>query len=245
MQFKIRAFRAPTDLAACEKFIAGHKHVLETVGVKQVTSLNDKWKHHHGTFVIIVESMDGEIVYGGARLQAVDGIVPLPIESATGDMDSNIYKMVAETAQRGTGEICGSWNSRRASGFGVGAFFANRVGITISSQLGLTSVWALCAPYTLRYAERIGCSVVGELGINGTFYYPKIDLLATAVLMRDSVNMPDALPFEIERVAQLRKNLNQDAIEDVPEHPGRQVDLAYRLEIQDINPDEFKIIASI
>lgn len=245
MQFKIRAFRAPTDLETCEKFIAGHRHVLETVGVKQVTSSNDSWKYHNGTFVICVESMDGSVVYGGARLQAADGIVPLPIETATGDMDPNIYKMVAKMAETGTGELCGSWNSRRVSGYGVGAFFATRVGVTISQQLGLTSIWALCAPYTVKYSQRVGCEIVSELGNNGTFYYPKIDLLATAVLMRDSINMQTADPFEIERVAQLRKSLTQDVLETVPDHPTKQVELAYRLEIQDANPDEFKIVASI
>jgi hypothetical protein len=244
MQFSIRAFRATSDPEACEKFIAGHRHVLETVGIKQVPSSKDDWKNHNGTFAIIVESMDRSIVYGGARLQAADGIRPLPIEEATGDMDNNVYKMVAKTAERGTGELCGSWNSRKVAGYGVGAFFATRVGVVIAQQLGLNSIWALCAPYTVKYAERVGCVVVKDLGNNGTFYYPKIDLLATAVLMEDCINMQTADPYEIKRVAELRLNLTQQVTEVVPEHT-KEVDIAYSLVIEDANPNEFHIIASI
>lgn len=244
MQFRIRAFRATSDPDACDKFIAGHKHVLETVGVKQVTSSSDNWKYHKGTFAIIVESMDGSKVYGGARIQAADGIIPLPIEGATGDMDPSIYQMVAKTAKRGTGELCGLWNTREVAGYGVGAFFATRVGVVIAEQIGLNSIWALCAPYTVKFAERVGCVVVKNLGNNGTFYYPKIDLLATAVLMEDCINMQSANPYEIQRVQSLRNDLNQEITEIVPEKT-KYVDIVYDLEITDANPNEFHIVATL
>ena len=244
MQFRIRAFRATSDPDACDKFIAGHKHVLETVGVKQVTSSSDSWKHHKGTFAIIVESMDGQKVYGGARIQAADGIMPLPIEEATGDMDTNIYQMVAKTAKRGTGELCGLWNTREVAGYGVGAFFATRVGVVIAEQIGLNSIWALCAPYTVKFAERVGCVVVKNLGNNGTFYYPKIDLLATAVLMEDCIKMQTANPYEIERVKSLRNDPNQITTEIVPERTNL-VNIEYNLVITDANPDEFHIVATL
>jgi len=244
MQFQIRAFRATSDSKACDKFIAGHAHVLETVGVKQVTSSGNQWKYHEGTFAIIVESMDGSKVYGGARIQAADGVIPLPIEQATGFMDNNIYSMVAKTAERGTGELCGLWNTREVAGYGVGAFFATRVGVVIAEQLGLNSIWALCAPYTVKFAERVGCVIVEELGNLGTFYYPKIDLLATAVLMEDCIQMQTANPFEIERVKSLRHNLTQIVTETVPERKT-QVEIAYHLIITDAKKDEFKLVATI
>jgi hypothetical protein len=244
MQFRIRAFRATKDPEACDKFIAGHKQVLETVGVKQVTSSSDSWKYHKGTFAIIVESMDGQKVYGGARIQASDGIIPLPIEEATGYMDDNIYKMVAKTAQRGTGELCGLWNTREVAGYGVGAFFATRVGVVIAEQIGLNSIWALCAPYTVKFAERVGCVIVKDLGNNGTFYYPKIDLLATAVLMEDCIGMQTAVPYEIGRIKSLRKDLNQEVTEIVPERTN-YVNIAYNLEITDASRDEFHLVGTL
>lgn len=243
MQFRIRAFRATSDPEACDKFIAGHKHVLETVGVKQVTSSKDDWKYHKATFAIIVESMDGSKVYGGARIQAADGIVPLPIEEATGDMDARIYELVKRTARNGTGELCGLWNTREVAGYGVGAFFATRAGVVIAEQIGLNSIWALCAPYTVKFAERVGCVIVKDLGNNGTFYYPKIDLLATAVLMENALEMQSALPYEIERIKSLRANPGQTVTEMVPERTT-QVNIAYNLTITDANPDEFKLVAS-
>ena len=58
---KIRAFRAVDDHDACRKFIMGHTHVLENIGVKRVTSSKDEWMYNPASFVIIVESEPGEL----------------------------------------------------------------------------------------------------------------------------------------------------------------------------------------
>ena len=242
MQFRIRAFRATTDQEACLKFIEGHRHVLETVGVQQVTSSKDSWMNNPSAFAIIVESLDKKKVYGGARINVADGITPLPIEDATGYMDDNIYNMVRKSSEEGTGELCGLWNTREVAGYGIGAFFATRVGVVIAEQLGIKSIWALCAPYTVKFAERVGCVVVKELGNNGTFYYPKIDLLATAVMMEDAWKMTTADPYEISRITDLRKNLVQTAIEIVP-FGKLEVEIEYNLILNNIIKDEFKISA--
>ena len=92
----IRAFRAIDDLEACQKFVIGHRHVLENIGVKKVTSSKDEWMYNPGAFVIIVESLDGEKVYGGARVEVAGGSVKLPIEEATGYLDTRIYDVVKE-----------------------------------------------------------------------------------------------------------------------------------------------------
>ena len=91
MHCRIRAFRATTDQEACLKFIEGHRHILETVGVNQVTSSKDEWMYNPASFAIIVESLDKQKVYGGARINVANGITPLPIEEATGYMDNKIY----------------------------------------------------------------------------------------------------------------------------------------------------------
>jgi len=240
MHFRIRAFRATTDPEACIKFIAGHSHVLETVGVNKVTSSNNEWMFNPSSFAIIVESLDGSKVYGGARINVADGISPLPIEDATGYMDENIYAMVKSLGTEGTAELCGLWNTREVAGYGIGAFFATRAGVVICEQLGVKSIWALCAPYTVKFAERVGCIVVKDLGNNGTFYYPKIDLLATAVLMQDAQEMITADPYEISRIIDLRKNLRQTTKEIVP-FGKLEVEIEYNLVLDNIAKDEFKI----
>lgn len=150
--------------------------------------------------------------------------------------------MVRKSSEEGTGELCGLWNTREVAGYGIGAFFATRVGVVIAEQLGIKSIWALCAPYTVKFAERVGCVVVKELGNNGTFYYPKIDLLATAVMMEDAWKMTTADPYEISRITDLRKNLVQTAIEIVP-FGKLEVEIEYNLILNNIIKDEFKISA--
>ena len=41
--FKLIAFKAVDDRERCLKFVEGHRQVLESIGVKKVTSANDKW----------------------------------------------------------------------------------------------------------------------------------------------------------------------------------------------------------
>lgn len=240
MHCRIRAFRATTDPAACEKFIEGHKHILETVGIKQVTSSKNEWMYNPASFAIIVESLDKSKVYGGARINVADGKTPLPIEEATGYMDPKIYKMVERLSQQGTGELCGSWNSREASGLGIGAFFITRAGVAIAEQLGIASIWALCAPYTVKFAERVGCITVEELGNHGTFYYPKLDLLATAVLLEDTEKLITADPYEIGRIQALRQQPKQLCKEIIP-YRTKEIEIEWDLEIPDANKNEFKL----
>jgi len=220
--------------------VDGHARVLSAHGVKKVTSLNYEWIDWPSVFVILVEDVQGEKVYGGARVHASDGIHPLPIEAATGYLDSKIYEVVKKEAQRGTGELCGLWNSVEVAGLGVGSFFATRAGVVLCEQLGLSSLFALCAPYTVRWAERVGCRLLKEVGNEGTFYYPKIDLLATAVLLRDAIKAEGARPSELEKIQKLRANPVQTMQENPP---GKRffVDIDYDLFIPNSDVNEFRI----
>ncbi len=122
-EVRLRAFRAIDDPEACELFVKGHEHVLTSIGVTKVTSSKNEWTTNPAAFVLIVESLDGKKVFGGARVHVAGGSAPLPIESATGTLDSSIFKLVWEYAQHGTGELCGLWNSREIAGYGVGSIF--------------------------------------------------------------------------------------------------------------------------
>ncbi len=237
---KIRAFRATDDPVSCDKFIEGHAHVLEVAGVKKVTSANHDWKYNPASFVIIVENEAGDRVLGGARLQCADGAHPLPIEIATSEFDQRIFDVVKHYSQNGTAELCGLWNSREVAGLGIGAFFSTRVGVVIAEQVGVESIFALCAPYTVKFAEKVGCRVLKSIGNNGTFYYPKLDLLATIVLLEDALTITQADAAEQERIFNIRKNLKQVYTERSPIR-DMEVNIHYDLEIKNIKPNEFKL----
>jgi hypothetical protein len=206
-EVRLRAFRAIDDPEACALFIKGHEQVLISIGVHKVTSSKNDWADNPAAFVIIVESLDGSKVFGGARVNVAGGSEPLPIEQATGAMDSAIYAMVRNYAQHGTGEICGLWNSREIAGYGIGSIFLTRAAVAISTQIGLKSLFALCAPYTVKMAQSVGYRIETSIGKNGTFYYPKLDLVATTMIHEDV--------FTLE----IADNENKEAISILREHP--------------------------
>ncbi len=143
---RIRAFRANDDPATCAKFIEGHSKVLENHGIGKVTSSKDTWAESPSVFVIVVESLDGERLYGGARVHAADGKLQLPIEEATEYMDPNIYEIVKHNAKNGTGELCGLWNSKEVAGLGVGSLFPSRAAVVIANQIVLKCSMSAGAP---------------------------------------------------------------------------------------------------
>ena len=51
-----------------------------------------------------------------------------------------------------------------------------------------------------------GFEVEKSIGRAGTFIYPKLDLVATSILIKDLTNLPLALPKEKEIIFDLREN---------------------------------------
>jgi hypothetical protein len=237
---RIRAFRAPEDIETCKKFIAGHRRVLEIYGISNITTNTEQWVNSRSIFVVVVETMDGEKLYGGARVQVADGITPLPIEVATGKMDPTIYEIVRDCAQYGTGELSGLWNSKEVAGLGIGSIFPSIVSVVIAEQIGLTSMFSLCSPTTVRFNQWIGSRVLEKVGNDGTFYYPKLDLIATAVFLEDVTTLKDAHPREREKMLFLRKNLKCVVAEKSP-FKNLYVNVHYDLEIPSADRNEFKI----
>lgn len=206
-EVRLRAFRAVDDPTSCELFVQGHERVLTSIGVTKVTSSNDAWTRNPGSFVLIVESLDRSKVYGGARVHVAGGSEALPLEQATLAMDPSVRTVIARAARRGTGEICGLWNSREIAGYGIGSIFLFRAAMAICPQIGLESLFGLCAPYTVKMALNAGFSILETIGNNGTFYYPKLDLLATAVYNNDLYEMRDSAEEDREAILKLRSHL--------------------------------------
>lgn len=212
---KIRVFRAIDDLESCQKYVEGHIRVLKVYGITMITSAKTEWFYNPNTYVIIAESEDGEKVYGGARIQIANSDFPLPIETAVEELDSSIHELVNSLSNNGgTGELCGLWNSREVAGYGLGSIYLGRVGVAIAQALNLNSLFALCAPATVKNCIRVGFKIATNLGNEGLFYYPKDDLLATAVLLNDIKQLSTADPFERECIFDLRLNPRQTTIQD-------------------------------
>jgi hypothetical protein len=228
----IKAFRAPDDKAACHKFVDGHMKVLKIYGITMITSANIEWFDDPDTYVILVESEDGEKVYGGARVQIAGGKYRLPIEKAVMTMDNHVSEVVNEYAKYGTAEFCGLWNSREVAGLGIGSMYLGRAAVAITRQLKLTTLFGLAAPATVKNSMRVGFEVATFLGNNGTFYYPKEDLIATAVIINDTENLPTAEPDERTIIQDLRLNLFQHKHEQGPK--GRTLDVVYDLAIPNL-----------
>jgi len=237
-EIQIRAFRATHDPDTCLRFILGHQKVLENHGIYKVTSSAVDWMYSPAVFVIVVESMDRTKLFGGARIHAFTESGQLPIEEATAQMDKRIHTVVKKWAQKGTGELCGLWNSIEVAGLGIGSLFSLRAGIVISEQIGLNSLFFLCSPLTIRFNKWVGSRILHEVGNNGTFYYPKLDLLATAVLLEDAISLSNGHPREKDKMLSMRKNLTMTTQERSP-FKNFYVKVQYALKLADADPQEF------
>lgn len=225
---KIRAFRAIDDQEACLKFIEGHRRLLEIhFGVAKVTSTNVDWVKSEHTIVIIVENETGDKVYGGARVQMVDGEIPLPIEHALGHYDPKIFDVV----KPGCAEICGMWNSMEVAGMGIGSLILCRVSVAIVNQLPIDKIYMLCAPVTTRMGKRVGAVIEDSLGDKGIFFYPKDDFVATAMAILDVDDLAHAEEKERMNILELRNNPNQLKTE---KGPKGEFEVMYQLEIPNL-----------
>jgi hypothetical protein len=225
---KIRAFKVTEDHRACLRYIKGHHMVLESYGVTKVTSLNADWIDDPDTYAIIVESEDGTKVFGGGRIQIKSKQLRMPMEDAIAILDDRIYEYAENLGYYNVAEFCGLWNSKEAAGFGIGSIYMGRVGVAIAEQLNIGYLTALCSPGTLRNCLKVGFEVIRELGNNGTFYYPKEDLTATALIIRDLKELQHANPIEKEAIYKIRENLTGTSRESGPKG---EMDFVYDLHI--------------
>jgi hypothetical protein len=231
-EVRLRAFRAIDEPDTCALFIEGHTHVLTNIGVTKVSYSKQEWVNNPGAFVLVVESLDGKRVYGGARVLVSGGSEPLPLETATCAMDPNVYNLVWTYAQHGTGELCGLWNSREIAGYGVGSIFLIRAAVAISYQVGLQSLFALCAPYTVKPVEAVGMELEASIGNDGTFYYPKLDLIATTMLLRDVPLLSKAHPEDKDAIMRVRESWDTIRVEELRK---KQITIHYQMSIPNLD----------
>ncbi len=239
-EIRIRAFRAPEDPQTCFNFIEGHRKVLSIYGIENITTNNNDWVNHNNIFVIVVESLDGKKLYGGARIECVDGIHQLPIEEATGDMDPKIHEVVRYYAQFGAGEISGLWNSKEVAGLGIGSIYPSRVAVALASQIGVEVMFSLCSPATVRFQKWLGGRELVDVGNRGTFYYPKLDLVATALFCDEMIELSHTIQREKDKALAIRDNPTAVVKEKSP-FGNVDVIIHYDTVLKSAHPNEFKL----
>lgn len=211
--FNFKAFRAIDEPERCQKFVQGHSDVLRQYGVTKVTSSNNDWMNNPFVYVVTVEKEDTQEVVSGLRIHIAHPDFPLPMEQAVSQVDHKIFDLVKEYSSFGTGEVSGLWNSKSISGYGIGAVLLIRAGIAIATQLKLGSLLALVAEYTLKPSLQKGFEIETGIGNSGTFFYPKLDLVATSIVMKDPINLPLADSSERKKIFELRNNVQFKKIE--------------------------------
>ena len=206
---RIRAFRAPKDTEVCEKFITGHRKILEIYyGIIKITSDSNEWINDPNCIVIVAEDTVTNVVLGGARLQVSNENYPLPIEKAIEKYDKNVISFVKkERDNGGTSEVCGLWNSKEIAGMGIGSHILSLVAVAVSYQIPVKSIFVLCAPSTVKVSQSMGTKLVSSLGKAGTFYYPKDNFIATVMKLDDVNDLGSANQKVASKILDLRDNV--------------------------------------
>lgn len=227
---RFRAFRASDEPDTCLKFIEGHRKVLESYGITMITSNNGKWITHKNTFVILAEAADDGRALAGVRVQVGDDSLPLPFVDAVGKVDEKIYKLVERHKNDKIAEICGLWNSKELAGYGY-SFFILRASLSLATRLGVDFLYALAAPVTVDMCLNMGFIIERSLGNNGFFNYPKLDLVATMMLVPDLAQLSTAQEADRNHIFRLVEN---------PDHlgtdcgPKGEVMINYKLGLTDL-----------
>ncbi|WP_114752420.1 hypothetical protein [Pleomorphovibrio marinus] len=228
MKVRVRIIRAIDDVDATEKYIYGHHKVLESYGITKVTSADRSWALNPHVYLILFESMEDFRVLGGGRIQLRTINFPLPFETAIMDIDPRIVPFMDEFGDLEVAEYCGLWNSREVAGYGIGSIYLVRVGIAILPQLRLKKLFGLSSPVTLSISKSVGYEVISSLGDNGSFYYPKEGLIATALQINDIDKLPLANPAERDYIFELREKINFKTTES---GPRGKMELQFELKI--------------
>lgn len=224
----LRAYRAVEEPEAAARFAEEHMKVLSDIGISQVTKVSKKWQQDPNVYVIAAEHEELGLV-GGIRIHVSHSPQePLPLLFAVGRMDPSIARFVEPHTRRGVAEIAGLWNAHRFANRGL-PMLLGTAAVSLVPQLKVESLLAVLARYTLRYATKLGLTVVEEVGEKGWFVYPKPGFWGIVMCALDPYALDHARPELRHRVISLRMRPEQRTVE----YTGVcHLDVQYRLELE-------------
>src|SRR5690606_31806535 len=127
--------------------------------------------------------------------------------------------------------------------YGIGSIFLIRAAVAIAHQIGLQSLFALCAPYTIKPVECCGMELETSIGKDGTFYYPKLDLLATTMLLKDLNTLSKAHEEDKLAILKIREHPNVVRVEELRK---KEITIHYETAIPNLDKWDLKqVIANI
>jgi hypothetical protein len=234
----ISAFRAIDNAVLCQEFIRGHRKVLASYNIPKITSDDNLWAKNEDVYVIIVRALGGEIV-GGARIHVKNESFMLPIEEAFSEKHTDFYQWMKQFQNTRIGEMCGLWNAKIIAGSGISLLLTRSImaksGIVIANQLKLNSLLCLCAPWTVNLVKEFGFDIAENIGNKGAYPYPRPDLLATVMFIKDTEELHHASSVQRQKVFDLRYAPIQKAKEQRNEV---QLEVNYNLVIHNLNTFE-------
>lgn len=235
---KIRAFRAVNEVDACQVYLKGHMQVLIDFNVMKITSYNQAWTMNPSAYVLVAElESTGEMV-GGIRIEVTKGNIPLPIETAIGQLDNKVYDVVKKYGiDGGVGELCGLWNSKDVKGVGI-SFFLTRAAISIINQLNFKTLIGICAEYTLKMFSDVGFEIDSSLGNDGKFFYPDERYITRALGILNAETLKTANPYDKKLMLDLRTNPNLIRLE---EGSKGTIEIKYDLIVKDVDTLIYKL----
>jgi hypothetical protein len=227
---KVEVFTAGSNLEVSRDFIVGHQKVLHVFDIANITSASVDWAFSNNSYIITIKRYPEDKIIGGARLQISNAESVLPIEDAVGEMDDDVFQYISSLRNEGVAEVCGLWNTREAAKLGIGSTFLTRAALTVASQIKIKALVMLCAPSTVSMATNLGAKIIAELGNSGRFYYPKLDLVATAMIKTDIFDLSNVILEEREIINSLRVNPTQ--VQNNKSKNGTITEIEYDLRIK-------------
>lgn len=231
MKILIRSFQAIKHPEICELFLKGHVQVLTDYGITNITTNNRQWIDAPNVYVVVALNEDRSKIVGGVRVHIADGKEELPLEKAIGRMDQRIHNIINTYIEKGTGELCGLWNAKEVAGFGISLILV-RAGISIVNQINLTSLFTICAEYSLPMVKKVGFTVEESIGRNGEFVYPNENYIARVLRKMNAITLDVTEQYDKERIISLRENPVQVFNET---GPRGEVEIDYNLILSDFN----------
>ncbi len=212
-KLKVFAFRAIDNPELCMEYLYGHKKVLIDHGIENVTTNNNLWLHNPHVYCVVARNLVSKELIGGVRIQVADGIHPLPVEEAIGEMDPKIHEKVDWYARNGgIGESCGLWISKSAKGVGVSRYLM-RASVASASQIRFGTMLGICAGYTLKLFGEIGFVIDRELGDKGNFPYPNHKYIAHVIGILNAITIETANKEDKDVMLDFRERPIQNRIE--------------------------------
>ena len=203
MKILLRSFRAIEYPEVCELFLKGHVQVLTDYGITNITTNNRHWIEMKNVFVVVAFNEDKTKLLGGVRVHIADGKEELPLEKAIGKMDPRVHNIISNYIDKGTGEICGLWNAKEVAGIGISLILV-RSGISIVNQINLTSLFTICADYSLPMVKKVGFTIEDSIGKNGEFVYPNENYIARVLRKMNAITLDSADALDRKRMLSLR-----------------------------------------